>query len=97
MCYSGKRQTLTMPSCLWWSCVIFKLLKLLKALALLKQCVGKRIFFMENKAATLKDPSKETYGFESKHHASQSKYLEAFEKDFFNMANSLKFRYVRND
>ena len=52
---------------------------------------------MENKAATLKDPSKETYGFESKHHASQSKYLEAFEKDFFNMANSLKFRYVRND
>ena len=52
---------------------------------------------MENKAATLEEPSKETYGFKSKHHPSQSKYLEAFEKDLFNMANSLKFRWVHND
>ena len=52
---------------------------------------------MENKAATLKEPSKETYGFKSKHHASQPKYLEAFEKDLLNMANSLKFRHLRND
>ena len=52
---------------------------------------------MENKAPTLEEPSKETYGFKSKHHPSQSKYLEAFEKDLFNMANSLKFRWVRND
>ena len=54
-------------------------------------------FFMENKAATLEEPSKETYGFKSKHHPSQSKYIKAFEKDLFNMANSLKFRRVRND
>ena len=47
---------------------------------------------MENKAATPEEPSKETYGFKSKHHPGQSKYLEAFEKDLFNMANSLKFR-----
>ena len=52
---------------------------------------------MENKAAILEEPSKETYGFKSKHHPSQSKYLEVFEKDLFNMANSLKFRRVRND
>ena len=52
---------------------------------------------MENKAATLEEPSKETYGFKSKHHPSQSKYLAAFEKDLFNMANSLKFRRVRYD
>ena len=52
---------------------------------------------MENKVATLEEPSKETYGFKSKHHPSQSKYLEAFEKDLFNMANSLRFRRVRND
>ena len=52
---------------------------------------------MENKAATLEEPSKETYGFKSKHHPSQSKYLEAFEKDLFNMANSPKFSQVRND
>ena len=52
---------------------------------------------MENKAVILEEPSKETYGFKSKHHPSQSKYLEAFEKDLFNMANSLKFRWVRND
>ena len=44
---------------------------------------------MENKVATLEEPSKETYGFKSKHHPSQSKYLEAFEKDLFNRANSL--------
>ena len=41
---------------------------------------------MENKAATPEEPSKETYGFKSKHHPGQSKYLEAFEKDLFNMA-----------
>ena len=52
---------------------------------------------MENKAATLEEPSKETYWFKSKHHPSQCKYLEAFEKDLFNMAISLKFRRVRND
>ena len=52
---------------------------------------------MENKAATLEEPSKETYGFKSKHHPSQSKYIKAFEKDLFNMANSLKFRRVHND
>ena len=52
---------------------------------------------MENKVATLEEPSKETYGFKSKHHPSQSKYLEAFEKDLFNMANSLKFSRVHND
>ena len=52
---------------------------------------------MENKAVILEEPSKETYGFKSKHHPSQSKYLEAFEKDLFNMANSPKFRRARND
>ena len=52
---------------------------------------------MKNKAATLEEPSKETYRFKSKHHPSLSKYLEAFGKDLFNMANALKFRPVRND
>ena len=36
---------------------------------------------MENKVPTLEEPSKETYRFKSKHYPSQSKYLEAFEKD----------------
>ena len=52
---------------------------------------------MENKATTLEHLRKETYGFNSKHHPVQSKYLEAFEKDLFNIAKSLKFRRVRND
>ena len=52
---------------------------------------------MENKATTLEHLRKETYGFNSKHHPVQSKYLEAFEKDLFNIAKSLKFRRVRNN
>ena len=47
----------------------------------------KAYLFMENEAVTLEEPGKEIYGFKSKHHPSQSKYLEAFEKDMFNMAN----------
>ena len=64
---------------------------------LLKRSVGKPIFLMGNKAPTLEEPSKETYRFKSKHYPSQSKYLKAFERDLFNMANSLKFRPVHND
>ena len=57
--------------------------------SVIKRMDWKVYFFMENKVATLEEPSKETYGFKSKHHPSQSKYLEAFEKDLFNRANSL--------
>ena len=45
---------------------------------------------MENKAPTLVKQRKVTDRFKSKHHPSQSKYLETFEKDFLNIANSLK-------
>ena len=34
---------------------------------------------MENKAANSEETWKETYGFKSKHHPSQCKYLEEFE------------------
>ena len=51
---------------------------------------------MENKVATLEELSAENYGFKWKHHPIQSIYLETFEKDLFNMANSLKFRRLRN-
>ena len=51
---------------------------------------------MENEATILEEPQKETYGFKSKYHPSQSKYLEAFEKDLFNIANSIKFRPMQN-
>ena len=57
----------------------------------------KAYFFMENKAPTLEKQRKVTDRFKSKHHPSQSKYSEAFEKDLFNIANSLKFRQVHND
>ena len=61
---------------------------------LLKGCVGKRIFLMKNKFNNQKDPRKETYGFKSKHHPSQPKHLEAFEKDLLNIASTLKFRQI---
>ena len=63
---------------------------------LLKECIGKHIF-LENKVPTLGKQRKVTYKFKSKRHPSQSKYLEAFEKDFFNKANSFKFRPVHKD
>ena len=58
---------------------------------------GKRIFFMENKVNNEEGPRKETYGFKSKYHSSQSKYLEAFEKDLFGITSTLKFRPIHND
>ena len=75
----------------------YKLLLIDKIESIIKRMRWKTYFFMENKAATLEEPSKQTYGFKSEHHPSQSKYLEAFEKDLFNIANSLKFRPVHND
>ena len=63
---------------------------------LLKECVGKCIF-LENKVSTLEKQRKVTYKFKSNYHPSQFKYLQAFEKDLFNISNSLKFRPVHND
>ena len=74
----------------------YKLLLIDKIESVTKRMRWKAYFLMENKAATLKEPHKETYGFKSKHHPSQSKYLQAFEKDLFNTANSLKFRPMHN-
>ena len=74
----------------------YKLLLIDKIESVIKRMGWKVYFLMENKAATLEEPHKETYGFKSKHHPSQSKYLEAFEKDLFNVANPLKFRPVHN-
>ena len=51
---------------------------------------------MGNKTATREESQKETYGFKSKCHPSQCKYLAAFEKDLFNLANSIKPRPVHN-
>ena len=51
---------------------------------------------MENKAANSEETWKETYGFKSKHHPSQCKYLEEFEKDLFKIASSPKFRPTHN-
>ena len=57
----------------------------------------KVLFVMENKAATLEELQKETDGFKSKYHPSQSKYLSAFGKDLFNIASSIKFRPMHNN
>ena len=43
------------------------------------------------------EPHKETYGFKSKYHSSQSKYLEAFEEDLLGITSTLKFRLIHND
>ena len=43
------------------------------------------------------EPRKETYGFKSRYHPNQSKYLEAFEKDLFGISSTLKFRPIHND
>ena len=51
-------------------------------------------FFMENKVNNDEEPRKETYGFKSRYHPSQSKYLEAFEKDLFGTTSTLKFRPI---
>ena len=75
----------------------YKLLLTDKIESVITRMRWKTYFFMKNKAATLEEPSKETYRFKSKHHPSLSKYPEAFEKDLFNMANALKFRPVLND
>ena len=75
----------------------YKPLLIDKIESIIKRIHWKTYFFTENKAATLEEPRKQTYGFKSEHHPSQSKYLEAFEKDLFNIANSLKFRPVQND
>ena len=74
----------------------YKLLLIDKIKSVIKRMRWKAYFLMENKAATLEEPHKETYGFKSKHHPSQSKYLEAFERGLFNIANSLKFRSAQN-
>ena len=74
----------------------YKLLLIDKIESVIKRMHWKGYFLMENKAATLEEPHKETYGFKSKHHPRQSKYLEAFEKDSLNIANSLKLRPVHN-
>ena len=58
----------------------YELLLIDKIESVIKRMHLKAYFFMENKAATLEEPSKETYRFKSKHHPSQSKYLEASEK-----------------
>ena len=65
----------------------YKLLFSDKIESVIKRMRWKAYFLMENKVATLEEPHKETYGFKSKHH---------FEKDLFNIANSLKFRPVHN-
>ena len=58
----------------------YKLLLTDKIESVITRMRWKTYFFMKNKAATLEEPSKETYRFKSKHHPSQSKYLEASEK-----------------
>ena len=40
---------------------------------------------------------KETYGFKSKHHPGQSKELETFEKDLYNIVSSRKYKKSTND
>ena len=74
----------------------YKLLLIDKIESVIKRMRWKAYFPMKNKAATLEELHKETYEFKLKHHPSQSKYLEAFEEDLFNIVNSLKFRPVHN-
>ena len=57
----------------------------------------KVLFVMENKAATLEELQKETDGFKSKYHPSQSKYLSAFGKDLFNIASSNFQQIMKED
>ena len=75
----------------------YQLLLIDKIETVIKRMRWKAYFFMENKAPTLEKQRKVTDRFKSKHHPNQSKYSEAFEKDLFNIANSLKFRPVHND
>ena len=74
-----------------------KLLLIDKIESVIKRMRWKVYFFMENKVNNEEEPRKETYGFQSKYHPSQSKYLEAFEKDLFGITNTLKFRLIHND
>ena len=74
----------------------YKLLLIDKIESIIKRMRWKAYFFMEHKGSNLEKPGKETYGFKSKYHPTQCKYLEAFEKDLFNIANSLKFRPIHN-
>ena len=74
----------------------YKLLLIDNIENVIKRIHWKAYSLMENKAAILEEPHKETYGFKSKHLPSQSRYLDTFEKDLFNLANSLKFRPVHN-
>ena len=65
--------------------------------SVIKRMRWKAYFFMENKIDNDEEPRKETYEFKSRHHPSQSKYLEAFEKDLFGITSTFKFRPIHND
>ena len=75
----------------------YKLSLIDKIESVIKRMRWKAYFFMENKATNEEEPRKETYGFKSKYHPSQSKYLKAFEKDLFNIVDKLKFRPMHNE
>ena len=75
----------------------YKLLLIDKIESVIKRMRWKAYFFMENKVNNEEEPRKETYGFQSKYHPSQSKYLEVFEKDLFGITSTLKFRPTQND
>ena len=53
-------------------------------------------FFLNVNKNNDNETKTETFGFKSKHHPGQSKELENFEKDLFNIATSLKFRTLKN-
>ena len=57
---------------------------------------------MEGESPTLNEgkcqsDNKNTFGFRSRYHLSQSYELEKFEMDFFNIVNSIKFSNYKND
>ena len=75
----------------------YKLLLIDEIESVIKRMSWKAYFFMENKVKNEKEPRKEASGFNSKYHPSQSKYLEALEKDLFGITSTLKFRSIHND
>ena len=63
--------------------------------SIIKRMSWKAYFFMKNKVNNDEEPRKETYEFKSRYHSSQSKYLEAFEKDLFSITST--FKSIHND